>query len=430
MLPAGDVEGMRVVLDWVSSFIPLASARTNLLLPGEAGIFFTETVTSFGLYQGGEYGCDSDKNRPSGYPDWLEGPGGEGGWVRYDFSGNGFAEAGLMAIDYYWHTLDIARSARYIPFATAYVDFFASHYRNRTSDGKLMIWPAQVLESWWCEWPGSPSVNWDPAKCSQNDLPGVAALRSLALRLLQLPDELLAPEQRARYQALAAILPGLPMDADGTFSVAMRVSDDAGHNSEGPWLYATHPFRLNTVGAALATPATVDLNVSRATYRKQGWFQYNQGWSYGTINTALLGFSAQAYAMVLDRARQGPPAGYRFPAFAQHYQDYEPSADHFSVMNTAIHAMLLQNGEDGAAGTIVLLPAWPCDVDVSFKLFAALNTTVELVWERGAQVALTVEPPERAAAVVFAPCNTEEGALRLPIAGMPAAGGKRARRRR
>ena len=77
--------------------------------------------------------------------------------------------------------------------------------------------------------------------------------------------------------------------------------------------------------------------------------------------------------------------------------------------------MLLQNGEDGENGTIVLLPAWPCSVDVSFKLFAALNTTVELVWVNGAQAALSVEPPERAAAVVFANCSTPESGVRLPI---------------
>jgi hypothetical protein len=291
MLPAGDVEGMRVVLDWVTSFIPLAAARTQLLLPGEAGIFFTETVTSFGLYQGGEYGCDAATKRPAGYPEWLEGPGSEGGWVRYDFGGNGFAEAGLMAIDYFWHTLDLAASARYIPFATQYVEFYLSHFTNRTADGKLMIWPAQVLESWWCEWPGSPGVDWDPAKCSQNDLPNVAALRSLTLRLLQLPEAsgLLSPSQRARFAALAAILPDLPLDADGSYSVASHVSTDAGHNSEGPWLYATHPFRLNTVGAAMA--GGVNLTASHATFKRQGWYLNNQGWWYGAINAALLGYS-------------------------------------------------------------------------------------------------------------------------------------------
>ena len=322
MLPAGDAECMRVVLDWTSSFIPLAAARTALLLPGQSGIFFTETVNSFGLYQGGEYGCNSASNRPQGYPVWLEGPGSEGGWVRYDYGGNGFAEAGLMSIDYYWHTLDLESSARYIPFATNYVDFYASHYTNRSEDGKLKIWPSQVLESWWCEWPGTPGVDYNPAKCCENDLPNVAALRSLTLRLLQLPEAtgLLTPDQRSRYAALATILPDLPLEADGTYAVAGHVTTDAGHNSEGPWLYATHPFRLNTLGAHLASPAAVNLTASRATWKRQGWFQGNDGWSYGTIDTALLGFSLQAYAMVLDRARQPPPSGYRFPAFAQHYQ--------------------------------------------------------------------------------------------------------------
>ena len=194
----------------------------------------------------------------------------------------------------------------------------------------------------------------------------------------------------------------------GTYSAAEVLSSDGGKNSEGPWLYATHPFRLNTVGTALANPSGVNLSASIATYRKQGWFQNNDGWSYGTINTAMLGLAEQAYAMVLERARAAPAPGYRFPVFAQHYQDYEPSADHFSVMNTAVHAMLLQNGEDGANATIVLLPAWPCDVDVAFKLWGALNTSVEVVWANSTLVSLVVTPPEREKAVIFAPCNSAE----------------------
>lgn len=68
--------------------------------------------------------------------------------MRYDYGGNGFAEAGLMALDYYTTTQDPALGAKYLPIATNYVDFYASHFRNRTADGRLMIWPSQVLESW------------------------------------------------------------------------------------------------------------------------------------------------------------------------------------------------------------------------------------------------------------------------------------------
>lgn len=398
MLPAGDVEGMRVVLDWVSSFIPLASARTNLLLPGEAGIFFTETVTSFGLYQGGEYGCDSDKNRPSGYPDWLEGPGGEGGWVRYDFSGNGFAEAGLMAIDYYWHTLDIARSARYIPFATAYVDFFASHYRNRTSDGKLMIWPAQVLESWWCEWPG-----W--SNCPQNDMPTVAAATALAARLLALPpgSGLVTPAQRVAYQALAAILPPLPA-ANGTWLNADVLSSDGPPHREVAELFPAHPFRLVTAGRAALDPALAPgLATGQRTFNASGNAHKNIGWCYGLIDAALLGLAGEAWAMLLDRAANSPPDGARFPAFAPHLQDYQPSADHYANLMTAVQAMLVQAGGD-ADDTILLLPGWPCEVDVAFKLWGARGTSVNVVYANRTLVAMDVQPPERAAAVRFAGC--------------------------
>jgi hypothetical protein len=71
-LAAGDYDTLRVVLDWILSFMPLALARTALLLPEEKGMFFTETVSVFGLYQGYEYSC-SAADRPAGYPVWLEG---------------------------------------------------------------------------------------------------------------------------------------------------------------------------------------------------------------------------------------------------------------------------------------------------------------------------------------------------------------------
>ena len=236
----------------------------------------------------------------------------------------------------------------------------------------------------------------------------MAAVTALVTGLLQLPEAsgLLTPAQRTAYTALAAILPLPALDADNATYAMAAVESSGGHNSEGPWLYATHPFRLNTVGAQLAKGTNISTAV--ATWYKQGWMRENQGWSYGVLNAALLGLRSETYAMLNDRAVQPPPSGYRFPAFAQHYQDYTVSADHYAVMNTGIHLSLLQSGEDGAAGTLVLLPAWPCEVSVSFKLWGALNTSVEVVYV-GAPVGngtatLVVTPPERAAAVRWAGC--------------------------
>jgi hypothetical protein len=92
-------------------------------------------------------------------------------------------------------------------------------------------------------------------------------------------------------------------------------------------------------------------------------------------------------------------------------QDYEPSADHFGNMLTETQFMLLQTGEDGfGAGTIVLLPAWPCQYNVSFRLHAAQATTVEVVYAGGKLVSLDVVPATRAAAVRWANCVPDSDA--------------------
>ena len=122
------------------------------------------------------------------------------------------------------------------------------------------------------------------------------------------------------------------------------------------------------------------------------------------MDAAYLGLADEAFSMVNERAIQPPPSGYRYPAFAQHYQDYEPSADHYANLMTATQLMLLQSGEDGTTGTMVLFPAWPCTHDVSFKLWAPLNTTVEVIYQNGALVLLDVQPPSRSSAIRWANC--------------------------
>lgn len=108
---------------------------------------------------------------------------------------------------------------------------------------------------------------------------------------------------------------------------------------------------------------------------------------------------------MLDRARTGSFT--RFPGFAPAMQDAAPSADHFANMNRALIEMLLQSGDDGFANTtIVLFPAWPCEWDVDFKLWAPLNTSVELSYAGATRAlsAFVVTPPSRASAVRFAGC--------------------------
>jgi hypothetical protein len=95
---------------------------------------------------------------------------------------------------------------------------------------------------------------------------------------------------------------------------------------------------------------------------------------------------------------------YRFPGFAPHEQDFDPSADHFANMGRALQDMLIQTGDD-QADSIVLLPAWPCHWDVDFKLWGPRNTSVTVVWANGALVSLDVDPPARAADIKWGGCH-------------------------
>ncbi len=59
-----------------------------------------------------------------------------------------------------------------------------------------------------------------------------------------------------------------------------------------------------------------------------------------------------------------------------------------------LQEMLLQSGDDGFATTqIVLFPAWPCQWDVSFKLWGPLATSVDVVYAGGKLVSMVVDPP-------------------------------------
>jgi hypothetical protein len=66
-------------------------------------------------------------------------------------------------------------------------------------------------------------------------------------------------------------------------------------------------------------------------------------------------------------------------------------------MATALHRMLLQGDDE----KIHLLPAWPKSWDVSFKLHAPQQTTVEGEWKGGKVIHLKVTPESRRKDVII-----------------------------
>ena len=104
----------------------------------------------------------------------------------------------------------------------------------------------------------------------------------------------------------------------------------------------------------------------------------------------MLGLTDEAKAAVV-RNFSTPHTGSRFPAFWGPNFDWIPDQDHGSVASIALQRMVLQFDD----GKIHLLPAWPQEWDVEFKLHAPGQTVVEGSYSKGRLEALTVSPASR-----------------------------------
>jgi hypothetical protein len=178
-------------------------------------------------------------------------------------------------------------------------------------------------------------------------------------------------------------MPPLPLrDVDGTAALAPAERYAGKRNIENPELYAVFPFRR----IALGRP---NIEWGRAALEHR-WDRGNFGWRQDDIFMAYLGLADEARKNLVGRAKRHD-ANSRFPAFWGPNYDWVPDQDHGGVLLKAFQAMALQT--DGRK--IFLLPAWPKDWDVHFKLHAPQETTVECVVRGGQIDTLHVSPESR-----------------------------------
>lgn len=109
---------------------------------------------------------------------------------------------------------------------------------------------------------------------------------------------------------------------------------------------------------------------------------------------AYLGLANEARDYVVERARK-KDAGSRFPAFWGPNYDWIPDQDHGGMLMKAVQAMFIQT----EGRKIFLLPAWPKEWDVRFKLHAPCQTTIEGEFRKGKLETLEVTPESRKADV-------------------------------
>jgi len=413
LLATGDGDLHRAWLEHNLARLPLWRARTQHFF-GHDGIHMTECKSPLGTPSGKHYdgSCTgSPSSRPAGYP-VNEPCYGSGNAFEYGGDG-GTPEVGLAALEHFYYTQDSAALARFLPLATLAATFYTKHY-STDATGNLYIFPTGVTEYNWCAWnttAGAPSDD-----CCANDLPTVAGVTQLLEQLLTvLPANATTTEQRAEWAALLATVPPLPtapLPGNGTTALAhaARLCSSGTNNVETPELYAVHPYRRLTVGRALgdlgpgAAGVQALLAPAVASFYADPNALSNHDWTQSVFDAALLGLASDAARLVTERALSPPAPGYTWPGFAPAIYDYAPVSEHYSGMVSAVNWMLLQPGDD-ARGSMALLPAWPCEWSVRFKLWGPLNTTVELDYAPGLRRVLTVTPAARLRDVTWAGCG-------------------------
>jgi hypothetical protein len=301
------------------------------------------------------------------------------GWHKWEWVGG--LELAAMLLDYVDHTGDesfLRETA--VPAALPLVRWFDRYYETGP-DGTLVMHPSQALETWWN---------------TTNPMPEVAGLHAVIARLLSLPPSALTTRDRQSLEGLKARLPALPTrEVDGVRMLAPAEHFEDRRNIENPELYAVFPFRLVSFekpNASLGREALV-----RRTDRGP-W-----GWRQEDLFTAYLGLTDEARDYVVQRARSQAPESLRpaevrmrFPGFWGPNYDWIPDQCHGGVLMAAVQAMLLQSEGD----KIFVLPAWPKDWNVDFKLHAPKRTIVEGVVRNGALVSLHVTPAARRGDVI------------------------------
>jgi len=377
MLKNGDFDMMPAQFEFYRRALKAAELRTKVYW-GHNGCSFTEQLENFGLPCGSIYGwlgsnCRWGRRQP-GTPIGTQALG-----CVYQFGHQ--LDFSFMILEYFRYSgRDISA---YLPFIDSSVTFFDEHYqylekqrsgRGLDENGHLVIYPSRGAESY---------VD------AHNPADVIAGLKAVLSRLIELPENYVSQVQKRRYKQMLERVPPLPIkEKDGHPYLAGAKSWKKFQVGEIPELYSVFPyglFNLEENNLQIARYTWTHCLRERQKNKKEPWYQ-------GGIFAARLGFTE--YAKELAIFKLGP-TGQRFPAFRDS-DDWAPDHNWLGVGMIGLQEMLMQS----TGRKIYLLPAWPKEWNVDFKLYAPYQTTVEVVYEDGQFRKLKVTPQSRRADVI------------------------------
>ncbi|MGG4034332.1 DUF5703 domain-containing protein [Paenibacillus cisolokensis] len=356
MLASGDWDMMKPQFEFYRRALGNAELRTRVYW-GHGGCSFTEQVENFGLTIGWNWGWPDSPDlvhRRTPFHDPTEpiSP-----WIKYHYVNQ--LEFAFMILQYRKFSGGDIRP--YLPLIESAVRFFDEHYQLMYSreavkrldeDGKLVIFPSTAGETY---------------KLAMNPADVVSALDATVRAVLELPDDLLDGGRRTYFGELLDRIPPLSFrEREGRRTIAPAKRWQGIINVELPQLYPVFPYGQYGIGRD-------DLQVAIDTWRYGSDIPEQKNhisWHQDGIFCARLGLTEEAADMAIRKLADGEC---RFPAFWGPGHDWLPDHNWGGTGMIGLQEMLLQS----AGEAIYLLPAWPMEWDVDFRLHAPGRTVVE-----------------------------------------------------
>lgn len=366
MFKSGDFDMLKPQLDFYRRTLKNAELRSQVYW-GHDGACFTEQIDNFGLPNCTEYGWKRPECYDPGmmYNAWLE--------YLWDTS----LEFCQMALQ--WYQYNEQNISEYIPLIESCLTFFDEHYQylaeNRgiktlDKNGHLILYPGSAGETY---------------KMAYNSTSTIAALKTVAEGLLDLPDIYLNGHKREKWQKFLQKIPPISFQKfEGHKTIAPAKLWERINNTEAPQLYPVYPWGIYGIGKP-------DIEVAINTYKYDPdvqRFMDHTSWKQYNIFAARLGLTDEAERLSILKLQD---SGRRFPAFWGPGFDWVPDHNWGGSGMIGLQEMLLQTNGD----TIYLFPAWPKDWDVHFKLHAPTNTWVEAELKNGKVKIIQVKPESR-----------------------------------
>ncbi|WP_136063821.1 DUF5703 domain-containing protein [Pontiella sulfatireligans] len=405
MLKSGDFEMMRPQFDFFRKNLRNAQLRNEVSF-GIKGCSFAEQINTAGLPNGYHYGWEPPYGKRS--------PNHEMG-MQHHHTHYFHTQLEFAYMMHEWRRFTGADISEYIPFMKDAVIFHYEYHkmlqRRRNGqdwdeNGKLVLKGMQATETY---------------KPGSNPMPEVAALHKNLEALLELPDEWVSVDEKAQFRDWAARVPELNFrirNGHKTLSPLLEEKPSSRLcNRELAQLYPVFPYGIYALGQPDLEVGVntwkYGLDTAGDTYlgkqfgvdgypQKEAWW----GWGQQVPMLARLGLTGEAKEYISKKLGhamgdpQGKPKPNRFPAFWGPGYGCMPSMEWGAAGMIGLQEMLLQTiAKDGKE--IRMLPAWPADWDVDFKLHAPEKTTVECRFENGQLVETAVAPARRKADVVI-----------------------------